>query len=56
MDSSEAYKIQKKGEIKEYILNEFSKGYSEVIDNCWNYSIFAQDPNISIFENEYNAG
>ena len=56
MDCFEAYNVQKKGEIKEFVLNEFCKGYSEVIDNCWNYSIFAQDPNISIFENEYNAG
>lgn len=44
------------GEIREFVLNDFSKGYAEVIDNCWTYSIFAQDPNISIFENEYNAG
>ena len=44
--------ILKPGEIIEFELNDFSKGYAEVIDNCWNYSIFAQDPNVSIFDNE----
>ena len=48
--------ILKPGEIKEFRLNDFSVGYAEVVDNCWTYSIFAQDPNVSIFENEYNAG
>ena len=56
MDNTDLDSIQKPGEIREFVLNEFCKGYSEVIDNCWNYSIFAQDPNVSIFENEYNAG
>lgn len=41
---------------KEFVLNEFSKGYSECIDNNWNYAIYAQDPNVSIFQNEYIAG
>ena len=48
--------ILKPGEIQEFRLNDFSVGYAEVKDNCWTYSIFAQDPNVSIFENEYNAG
>ena len=47
-------KLQPK--VNEFILNEYCKAYSVVLDNCWNYSIFAQDPSISIFENEFNAG
>ncbi len=44
------------GEVKEFVLNDYCKGYSMVVDNCWNYSIYAQDPNISIFDNEFCAG
>ncbi len=44
------------GEVKEYVLNDYCRGYAEVKDNCWTYSVFAQDPNISIFENEFRAG
>ena len=47
-------KLQPK--VNEFILNEYCKAYSVVLDKCWNYSIFAQDPSISIFENEFNAG
>ena len=47
---------QKPGEVNEFILNEYCKAYSVLQDNCWNYTIFAQDPNISIFQNEFNAG
>ncbi len=42
--------------INEYIMNEYCKGYSVVLDNCWNYTIIAQDPNSSILENEFYAG
>lgn len=31
-------------------------GYSQCIDNNWNYAVYAQDPSVSIFQNEYNAG
>ena len=48
--------IIKDGAINEYVLDDFSKGYSQVKDNCWNYSIFAQNPNVDIFTNEFNAG
>ncbi len=41
---------------KEYILNQYSRGYSECKDNNWMYAIYAQDPNVSIYQNEYIAG
>lgn len=41
---------------EEYVLNEYTKGYSQCIDNNWNFAIYAQDPNVSIYQNEYNAG
>ncbi len=44
------------GEVREYALNDFCKAFVEVKDNCWSYSVFAQDPNVSIFENEFRAG
>ncbi len=56
MDHLDNDAILKPGEIREYTLNDFSKGFAEVIDNCWTYSIFATDPNATIFENEFNAG
>lgn len=41
---------------EEYVLNEYTKGYSQCIDNNWNFAIYAQDPTVSIYQNEYNAG
>lgn len=41
---------------EEYVLNQYTKGYSQCIDNNWNFAIYAQDPNVSIYQNEYNAG
>lgn len=40
----------------EFVLNEYTKGYAQCVDNNWNYAIYAQDPSVSIFQNEYNAG
>lgn len=40
----------------EYVLNEYTRGFAQCIDNNWNYAIFAQDPNADIFLQEYNAG
>ena len=40
----------------EYILNDYTKGYAQCIDNNWNYAVYAQDPSVSIYQNEYNAG
>lgn len=56
MTDNNLKETQKPGEIKEFILNDKCKGYSVLLDNCWNYTVFAQDSNISIFENEFNAG
>lgn len=41
---------------EEYVLNQYTKGYSQCIDNNWNFAIYAQDPTVSIYQNEYNAG
>lgn len=41
---------------QEFILNEYTKGYAQCIDNNWNFAIYAQDPSVSIYQNEYNAG
>ena len=41
---------------EEYVLNEYTKGYSQCIDNNWNFAIYAQNPTVSIYQNEYNAG
>lgn len=41
---------------EEYVLNQYTKGYSQCIDNNRNFAIYAQDPTVSIYQNEYNAG
>lgn len=40
----------------EFVLNQYTRGYAQCIDNNWNYAVYAQDPSVSIFQNEYNAG
>lgn len=40
----------------EFVLNEYTRGYAQCVDNNWNYAVYAQDPNVSIYQNEYNAG
>lgn len=40
----------------EFVLNEFTRGFAQCIDNNWNYAVYAQDPSVSIYQNEYNAG
>ena len=40
----------------EYVLDDYTKGYAQCVDNNWNFAIYAQNPDISIFQNEYNAG
>lgn len=40
----------------EFVLNQYTRGFAQCIDNNWNYAIYAQDPSVSIFQNEYNAG
>lgn len=46
----------KNTEATEFVLNEFTRGYAQCIDNNWNYAVYAQDPSVSIYQNEYNAG
>lgn len=46
----------KNTEPREFVLNEYTKGYAQCIDNNWNFAIYAQDPSVSIYQNEYNAG
>ena len=46
----------KNTEPREYVLNEYTRGYAQCVDNNWNYAIYAQDPSVSIYQNEYNAG
>ena len=40
----------------EFILNDYTRGFAQCIDNNWNFAVYAQDPNVSIYQNEYNAG
>ena len=46
----------KNTEATQYTLDEFTCGFAQCIDNNWNYAIYAQNPNVSIYQNEYNAG
>lgn len=40
----------------QFTLDEYTCGFAQCVDNNWNYAIYAQNPNVSIFQNEYNAG
>lgn len=46
----------KNTEPTQFVLDEFTCGFAQCIDNNWNFAIYAQNPNVSIFQNEYNAG
>ena len=46
----------KNTEATQFTLDEFTTGFAQCIDNNWNYAIYAQNPNVSIYQNEYNAG
>ena len=46
----------KNTEPREYVLNEYTRAFAQCVDNNWNYAVYAQDPAVSIFQNEYNAG
>ena len=46
----------KNTDVEEFVLNEFTRGFAQCVDNNWNYAVYAQDPSVSIFQNEYNAG
>ena len=40
----------------QFVLDEYTCGFAQCVDNNWNYAIYAQNPDVSIFQNEYNAG
>ena len=40
----------------QFVLDEYTCGFAQCIDNNWNYAIYARNPSVSIFQNEYNAG
>lgn len=40
----------------EFVLNEYTKGFAQCIDNNWTYAVYAQDPTVSLYQNDYNAG
>ena len=46
----------KNTEASQFVLDEYTCGFAQCIDNNWNFAIYAQNPNISIYQNEYNAG
>ena len=46
----------KNTEATQYTLDQYTTGFAQCIDNNWNYAIYAQNPNVSIYQNEYNAG
>ena len=46
----------KNTEPTQFTLDEYTTGFAQCVDNNWNYAIYAQNPNVSIFQNEYNAG
>ena len=46
----------KNTEPREYVLNQYTRAFAQCIDNNWNFAVYAQDPGVSIFQNEYNAG
>lgn len=46
----------KSTEPREFVMNDYTRGFAQCVDNNWNYAIYAQDPAVSIYQNEYNAG
>lgn len=40
----------------QFVLDPYTCGFAQCVDNNWNYAIYAQNPDVSIFQNEYNAG
>ena len=46
----------KNTEATQFVLDQYTCGFAQCVDNNWNYAIYAQNPNVSIYQNEYNAG
>ena len=41
---------------REYVLDQYTRAFAQCVDNNWNFAVYAQNPNVSIYQNEYNAG
>lgn len=39
-----------------FALDDYTVGFAQCIDNNWNFAVYAQNPGVSIYQNEYNAG
>lgn len=39
-----------------FALDDYTVGFAQCIDNNWNFAVYAQNPAVSIYQNEYNAG
>ena len=51
------YKPQfKNTEATQFVLDEYTCGFAQCVDNNWNFAIYARNPDVSIYQNEYNAG
>jgi len=48
--------MNKNEKLRTCVLNDFCKGFAEKKDNCWNYSIYANDSSVDVLTNEYYAG
>lgn len=48
--------MNKNEKLQTYVLNDYCQGFAEKKDNCWNYSIYANDNSVDVFTNEYYAG
>ena len=35
----------------EYVLDEYTRGFAQCVDNNWNYAVYAQNPGVSIYQN-----
>ncbi len=42
--------------VEEFVLDQYTRGFAQCVDNNWNYAIYAQNPDIDIYQQEYNAG
>ena len=42
----------KNTEATQFVLDEYTCGFAQCVDNNWNYAIYAQNPGVSIFQNE----
>ena len=43
----------KNTEPREYVLNQYTRGFAQCVDNNWNYAVYAQDPTVSIYQNTW---